>query len=310
MSEPAPVKNAILPSAPPTLGELCEFALTALVNAPGVFLRLSERPAPSPGTPFLLALFWGVIFFALNLIHVALSHPAALSFPEPWKIAAVVLFGLGMWTALYLLGASLIYGLGRALGSRGDFDRALLLAAITLAAAPLQALCSWVATAWALPAVIAAWVLACGLSALFKAAPWSARGVCAVLAAGMLALQYAARAIPSASRFSDLQQQMQQVQAIEGSALNQSVVNMLDSITPALDNAAITKNMTLQQKSDYAKLKNMIGELKTDAAANTTASPAQQQAQMLKIQELVMRMMSAGMSGPGAPKARQPGAKR
>lgn len=359
-----------LPVAP-GVGELCELALTALVNAPGVFLRLSARPAPRPGSSFLLALACGASFFALNLIRVALSHPAELQAVAPWKIGAVFAAALGVWAALYLLVTSFVYGLGRALGAAGDFDRALLVAALVLATAPLQALCSWFPAAWVLPAVLAAWIMACGLSSQFTADAWAARGVCAVLAAGALALQYgagllvekyaetarlasaAASAAPSADQLVDLQKQLQQVQALaveanpdpaqrgsaqgdsaklnrssldllsgpadapqgdsprplterqqlaqmsaSGDAMNASVIGMLDSIGPMLNNPAITQGMTPPQKADYAELQKMIAELKAGMAAKTITTPAQQQAQMMKIQGLVMRMMSAGITMP------------
>ncbi|MDD5303426.1 MAG: Yip1 family protein [Elusimicrobia bacterium] len=360
--EPAP--------AAPKLGELFELAATALFNAPGVFARLEARPAPGPGAAFLMALAWGVLFIALNLMHATIANPAALRAYAPWQIGAVGFFGLGLWTALYLLGASLVYGLGRALGSAGDFDRALLVAAITLAAAPAQALCSWFPMAWAAPTVVAAWMLACGLSAMFKADPWAARGVCAALAAGVLGLQYgaglvvekysagaqlaavAAQSAPSASQLAELQQQMQQIQtAVEeapkanppgpssldllrgpaaeeappagptdmqqiakinasGDAMNKSMVTMLDSMAPMLNNPLITKNMTLQQKSDYNELKTMLSDLKAGIASNTITSPQEQQAKMLKIQQLVMRMMSAGMTMPPPQAAPAPGARK
>lgn len=373
MSEPAIEKKEAPAPASPAIGELFELSLTALVNAPGVFFRLSERPAPGPGSSLLVALAWGAAFFALNLVHVALSQPAALQAHEPWKIGAVAFFALGAWAALYLLASSLVYGLGRALGSTGDFDRALLVAAIALAAAPVQALCRWFPPAWAAPALAAAWIAACGLQALFKANAWAARGACAAFAAGALALQYgaglvvekysaaarlaaaaaqAAQAVPAADPLADLQRQMQQAQALvddarqgaappgqssldllrgpgaeeappagptearqlaqmsaQGDAMNRSVVNMLETLAPMLDNPAITQGMTLQQKSDYAELKRALQELKNGMAASTITSPQEQQAKMMRIQQLVMRMMSAGLAMPKAAPAPAPGAK-
>ncbi|MDP3544159.1 MAG: hypothetical protein Q8T11_16955 [Elusimicrobiota bacterium] len=363
MSEPAPEKvEAPVPA--PGLVELLELSLTALVNAPGAFAKLDARPVPGPGVAAVAALAWGALFFALNLVHVALSSPALLQSYPPWQIAVVGVVGLGAWASLYLLGSSLIYGLGRALGSGGDFDRALLIAAFALAAAPVHALARWVPAAWPAPIMLAAWICACGLGVLFKANPWAARGVCAVLAAVVLGLQYgagrvvarysdaarmaatAAQAAPSPEQMAELQRQMQQVQELalqtpalaapqgggspggssldllrgpasgeapearptemqqlaqlnaQGDAANRSMVAMLDSITPMLSNPAITQNMGPQQKADYAELIGMIQQLKADAAANTITSPAEQQAKMMKIQGLVMRMMSAGIAMP------------
>lgn len=375
MSEPAAGKEDVpRPDAPP-LGELFELSLTALFNAPGVFARLEARPAPGPGASYLLALAWGSLYLALNLLRATIEYPSALQAYAPWQIGAVGFFGLGLWTALYLLGASLVYGLGRALGSAGDFDRALLVAALTLSAAPAQAICRWFPMAWFAPAIVAAWILACGLSALFKAAPWAARGVCAVLAAGVLGLQYGAGLAAekySAGRFptnfasgasspygsgAAPLAELQQVQPVVADApkgqspqgdspkgdspkanqsgldllrgpgaeeapaagpvpsqplsemsasvdaLNRSMIGMLDSIAPMLNNPTITKNMTPRQKADYAELKTMMQDLKTGMASNTRTSSQDQQAKMLKIQQIVMRLMSAGMT---MPKAAQP----
>lgn len=363
MSEPAAEKKEA-PAPAPGLVELLELSLTALVNAPGAFARLDARPAPGPGTAAAAALAWGGLFFGLNLVHVALSSPALLRSYPAWQIAAVGLVGLGAWASLYLLGSTLLYGLGRALGSGGDFDRALLVAAFALAAAPVHALARWVPAAWPVPILLAAWIAACGLGALFKANPWTARGVCAALAAGMLSLQYgagliverysgaarlaasAAQAGPTAEELADMQKQLRQVQELalqtpalaapqgaspagssgldllrgpageeapgasptqveqlaqlntQADAANRSMVAMLDSITPLLSNPAITRGMGPAQKADYAELTRMIQQLKADAAANTITSPAEQQAKMMKIQGLVMRMMSAGISMP------------
>ena len=372
MSEPASEKPREPAPAAPRIAELFELSLTALVDAPGVFTGLAARPAPAPGASLLAALAWGAAFFALNLLHVAIASPAVLQSYPPWQIGAVAFFGLGAWTALYLLGASLCYGLGRALGAEGDFDRALLVATVTLAAAPVQALCSWFPMAWVAPTVLAAWIAACGLSALFKADPWGSRGVCAVLAAGTLALQYgaglavekyapaaqlaavAAQSAPSAEQLSELQQQLQKIQTIaeqaqqsaqpgpaapsgldllrgpagdapqqpgpamiqqidqmraQGDAMNKSAIAMLDSITPMLSNPLLTQNMSAEQKSDFSALKTMIQGMKADMASGKITSPMEQQAKMVKIQQLMMRVLSAGMTMPKTA-APRPGEKR
>jgi hypothetical protein len=231
MSAPAPAEKEAPVPAPPSFAELLELCILALVNAPGVFERLAARPSPRPGASFLAALAWGVAFFALNLVHIAISTPGRLNGFAPWQYAAVAAAGLAAWTALYLLGSAFVYGLGRALGSEGGFDRALLVAAATLAAAPAQALMRWAPLAWFAPALIAGWIASCGLRSLFKADPWAAGGVCAVLAAGVLALQFGAGVVMerygaaasfaaaaaqggSPAQLADLQKQMQEGQAI------------------------------------------------------------------------------------------------
>lgn len=365
MSEPAAEKKDAPPPRAPGLGELLELSLTALLNAPGVFAKLEARPAPGPGASFLAALAWGALFFALNLTHVALSSPAVLRAYPPWQVGVAGLLGLGAWASLYLLASSLVYGLGRALGSAGDFDRALLVAAVALSAAPVQAVSRFVPAAWVAPPLLAAWIAACGLNALFKASPWTARGACAALAAAVLGLQYgagvlveryspsarmaaaAAQAAPSLDQIAELQRQMRQVEAAvaeaapagapgasgldllrgpageeapaeapdrrqqlarmsaQGDAVNKGMAGMLDSITPLLDNPAITQNMGPQQKADYVELKKMIEDMKTGLKADSITSPQEQQAQMMKIQQLVMRLMSSGLTMPkAAPPAR------
>jgi len=375
MSEAAPekvTKEAPAPQAP-KIGELLELSLTALIGAPGVFQRLAERPAPGPGASTVAALVWGCAFFALNLVHLGLSQPALLKAYPEWMIGVVFLCGLGVWTALFLLGSSLVYGLGRALGASSDFDRALLVTAVALVAAPVQALCSFFPMAWPIPALLAAWILSAGISSQFKTDPWAARGVCAVLAAGVLAAQYgvgvlveryagparlaasAVQGAPSPEQLEDLQKQVEQIQAAaldaqanaqaaasaapgrssldllsgpgaeekvagaptqreqlaqmsaSGDAMNKSVLAMLTSIEPMLNNPQITQNMTLQQKSEFAELKQTLATMKTEMAAGKITSSAEQQAKMMRIQGLVMRMMSAGMA---MPKAAAPEAKK
>jgi hypothetical protein len=360
MSAPAPSEKEAPALAAPSIAELFELGVLALVNAPGVFERLAARPSPKPGAPFLIALAWGAAFFGLNLVHVAISAPGRLSGYAPWQFAAVAAAGLGAWIALYLLGSAFVYGLGRALGSEGGFDRALLVAAVTLAAAPAQALMRWAPLAWFAPALVAGWIASCGLRSLFKADAWAARGMCAALTAGALALQYgagvamerygaaasfaaAAAQGGSPAQLADLQKQMQEGQAIvdavppmelakpgqssldllradgggdaaptgptqiqqlkemsakgdvvsaQSDALGNSVVNMLSTLEPMLNNPAITQNMSLQQKSDYKELKGLIAALKGDIASKKHVSAKDQQDQMLKIQRLLMGLMT------------------
>lgn len=368
MTDPAPAetKEAPAPKAP-GIGELLELSLQALVNAPGVFHGLAERPAPGPGASAAAALAWGAAFFALNLVHLGLSYPKMIQAYPPWMVGIVFACGLGAWTALHLLASSLVYAAGRALGAAGDFDRALLVTAVALAAAPIQALCSFFPMAWTVPALLAAWILASGLSSQFKTDPWAARGVCAALAAAVLGLQFgagvlmeryaataqvaaaAAQGAPSPEQLNDLQKQLERMQTITqeaqsgttapgdsappsqsgldllsapagtpqapaaptqreqlaqmsaaGDAMNKSVLGMLNSVEPMLNNPAIQQNMTPLQKSEFNELKQHLAQMKSDIAAGKISTPAEQQAKMLRIQGLVMRMMSAGLTVPKA----------
>lgn len=356
-------------AAPPSFGAYLELSLTALINAPGAFARLAALPAPSPVASFLAALIWGAAYFALNLVHASLAGSELLKAFQPWQIGAVAVVGLGAWSALFLLASSLLYGVGRTLGKEGDFDRALCVAAVTLAAAPASALCSWLPAVWFLPTVISAWIAACGLAKLFAADAWGARGVCAVLAglalgaqfgAGVAAERYAAASAVAAAAASpasvgtnlrDLQAQMQNVQALttqslqaakpqasgldllrgggadapddqqqpaspedirrravdataNAAELNKSLLAMLDSILPMVNNPAMTAKMTPAQKADFAEVNKMIGELKNSIATNEQMTEKERERRMQKVQELTMRMMTSSLAAmPALPPA-------
>jgi hypothetical protein len=330
----------------PRLGELFELSLSTLVSAPRAFAKLEGRPAPASSALLILSLAWGGVFFALNLIQISIAYPNALNALTALQVGVASALGFGLWAALYLLVSCFIYGLGRALGSAGNFRQALCVAAFTLTAAPLQAPFSRLPVAWTLPVIAGAWVAACGLTAQFKARPWAARGACAVFAAAALALQYAAGAAvetysaarlavaaassPEPERLAEFQRQMESIQEVqpsgtssldllrapavsedaradparelarvsaEADALNKSAVAMLDSIAPMLDNPAIIRGMTPRQKSDYAELRRMIRDMKAEMSAGSALTPQEQQANMLKIQQLMMRVIG------GAPEA-------
>lgn len=86
-----------------------------------------------------------------------------------------------------------------------------------------------------------------------------------------------------------------------GDAMNKSILAMLTSIEPMLSNPAITQNMTPVQKSEFAELKGHLAQMKSEIAAGTITTPKEQQAKMMRIQGLVMRMMSAGLTRTPAP---------
>ncbi len=334
MSEPEKKPEAP-PPQPPSLGALFEASLTALVNAPGVFHGLSERPAPGGGAVFALALAWGALFFALNLVSVSLSNPGALTAVEPWKLAAVGALGLGVWASLFLLGASILYGLGRALGAEGDYARALLVAAIVLATAPVQALANFFPSAWIVPTVLAAWMAACGLEKLFKANAWAARGVCAVFAAGALALQYGARSFVeqavAARRFATdaaqaakaadafgsnlegMQQQMLALQQAQQDAMNPqrpaaggSSLDLLrgpgGEAAPASAQEAQKQMIRQAMAGGEAMNKNMIGMLDSiapmlDNPMLTKNMPPEQQKDMAELRGMIVGLKADIASG-------------
>ncbi len=181
------------PACAPAVAELCEQSLRALVHAPSVFAAASLRPAPSFGAAAGLALAAGAAALAVNLTHGFAANPDFLQRFPPLMIAVMAVAALGLYTSLILLLAVLLYGLARALGGTGDFDRALQAAAALSPAAPLQALCNWWPIAWALPTLLAAWVAAGALEGLFKTKPMATRAACALLAAAAIGLQFVGR---------------------------------------------------------------------------------------------------------------------
>lgn len=177
------------PAAAPGFGECLEQSLRAFAVAPSVFAAAALRPAPSLGVVLGLTLAGGSTALALALLS-DLGFAARVSAAMTAVLAAAA---LAVYASLLLLAALLLYGLGRALGGAGDFDRALQAAAALSLLAPLQALCNWLPQAWPAPTLLAAWVAAGALEGLFKAKPLAARAACSLLAAGALCVQFAGR---------------------------------------------------------------------------------------------------------------------
>lgn len=165
---------------------------------------------------------------------------------------------------------------------------------------------------------------------------WVSVAGCVLIAAGFLVVRYGARErVDNTPPLPDLQNmQMQQVQAVTGQeapagqsgldllrnpdgsaapeglneqqriaqamaagdAMNQNAVAMLDSLAPMLNNPLITRNMKPRQKADFAELKKMIAGLKSRIASGAPITPEEQQKNMLKIQQLTLRMMGAGLN--------------
>ena len=187
-----PPKPAPAPRAP-GIAEVFEQSLAALVD-PSVFRRAASRPAPSFGAAAGLALAAGAAALAVNVVHAAVSSPLILRQFSPATMAAVGTAALGLYAFLILWFAAVFYGVGRGFGGSGGFERGLQAAAMISVLAPVQMLCNWFPIAWAVPALLAAWVAAGALEGLFNARPGPARALCALLAAGAIGLQFAGRA--------------------------------------------------------------------------------------------------------------------
>lgn len=195
--EPAPQapQKAAPPPQAPGFGETFESSLLALFTGPGAFRRLAARPAPSVGASAAFALLCGAAALVAQLLRVALERPGMVQSVPPAWVAAVGVAGFGLVASLFLLAAVFLYGLGNALGGKGEFDRAWQAAAALSVLAPLQALCGGMAVAWAAPAVLAAWLGAGALEGLLAASPWPSRAVCAVIAAAGIGVQFAVRSV-------------------------------------------------------------------------------------------------------------------
>jgi len=200
MTEPAPAAKPA-PPAPkaPGFGELFEQSLIAPFS-PGVFRAAAARPAPSFGAAGGLALAAGAAALAVNLAHAVVESPDLLTrFPPP-LVAAVGAAAFGLYASVQLLLAVMLYGLGNALGGKGDFDRGLQAAAMLSVLWPVQMLCGWFPLAWVLPAALGAWIAACALEGLFGAKPAAARALCAVLAGAAIGLQAVGRVVADRAR--------------------------------------------------------------------------------------------------------------
>jgi hypothetical protein len=374
MTEPAPEKAAPPPKAP-GMTELFEQALHAVVS-PSVFRAAAARPAPSFGAAAGLALASGAAAFAVNLAHAAVQSPEIFSRFSPPLMAAVGFAALGLYASMVLLMGVMLYGLGGALGGKGDFDRGMQAAAMLSVVFPLQMLCNWFPLAWVLPSALGAWLAACALEGLFGAKPVPARALCVALASGAIGLQAAGRVLADRARQAyaasqvltqtaggaeDLGRQMQalqqqaaaaaasgalampEAQPAQGAAapaasgldllkgpddagapppagdaaapppeaamtaakgMQTSTLGMLDAIAPMLNNPAMTKNMTPQQKADMKALQDIMADLKAQINSGHSLSDPAFAQKFAKVQQLSMRMMAAGMQAPPQPKGK------
>jgi hypothetical protein len=367
---PAPAKAAPPPVAPGFM-ELLEAAVAGVFN-PAVYVGLAARPAPSIATTAGLAAASGAASLVVNLAHSVVETPGFLGRYSPLLMGAVTVAALGMYGSVTLLLAVMMYGLGNALGGKGEFDRGLQCAAMMSILWPVQMMCNWFPVAWVLPSALAAWIAAIALVGLFGAKPILSRTVCAILGAGALAIQTvahvvadkAAEAISATQAVTqateaqaDFAKQMQAVQtqmqavtdataasaapsgALPGArpatsgldllrgpggedggtqapapeappavieaakGMQANAAGMLDSISPLLNNPAMTKNMTPDQKANLVELQTLMADLKAQMASGHSVSDAAFAQKMQRFQALTLKMMSAAASAPPAPAA-------
>ncbi len=188
------------PPVAPSLGELFERSLSGLLLGRSAFAPLAERPAPSYGAMTALALGFSVAGMALSAALTAVSDPAQLGAYPPWFYAAAVSAALGISLAGLLLSSALLYGLGKALGGDGGFERGYQAAAMLFALAPAQALASMFPLAWVAPSFLFVWTGAGALSGLMRANFAGAMAACAMLGALSVGTQAVARAAYVKSR--------------------------------------------------------------------------------------------------------------
>lgn len=192
MSAADPKSPPPAPPKAPGFAELAEQSLHALFN-PAAFSAAALRPAPSFGAAGGLAAASGALALAINLAHGIVSDPQALSRFPPAIVAAVFVAAMGMYASVLLLGAIVLFALGKGLGGKGDFDRGFQAAAMLSVLVPVQMLCNWFPFAWVLPSLFGAWVAATALEGLYAAPAGPARLACALMCGGALALQAGGR---------------------------------------------------------------------------------------------------------------------
>lgn len=361
---PPPAKDAPPPVAPGFL-ELFEASVAGVFN-PAVYRGLAARPAPTFATTAGLAAASGAASLVVNLAHSVVETPGFLGKYSPLLMGAVTVAALGMYGSVTLLLAVMMYGLGNALGGKGEFDRGLQCAAMMSILWPVQMMCNWFPVAWVLPSALAAWIAALALVGLFGAKPILSRTICAVLGAGALAVQTvahvvadkAAEAISATQAVTqateaqaDFAKQMQavqtQMQAVTDAAapppgtaalpgtrtatsgldllrgpggedggtpppatdappaviaaakgMQANAAGMIDSIAPLLNNPAMTKNMTPEQKANLSELQALMADLKTQMASGHSLSDAAFAQKMQRFQALTLKMMAAAAAAP------------
>jgi hypothetical protein len=91
-------------------------------------------------------------------------------------------------------------------------------------------------------------------------------------------------------------------QAAAGSAsmqaLQQNALGMLDAIQPMLSNPAMTARMNAQQKAQFKEITGLIDNMRAQLKSGRPMSPAEQSAQMMRIQQLTMSLMASGVQLP------------
>ncbi|MEK7388984.1 MAG: hypothetical protein AAB036_04745 [Elusimicrobiota bacterium] len=252
-----------------------------------------------------------------------------------WLLAAALLHGLGRMLGAAghfdraLLLAAFVALAAPVLGISAWFSHSLIVPALLaaqIASCGLHAL--FAAGAWparAVCALLAAAAVAVQMAAterLHRSVPAAALAEAAnELGGGLRAIDLDIAQLPNASsngsadgrsgldllrspsdasptEIADQNEQLQRAVA-EGADMNRSVVAMLDSLGPIIKNSVAGRDMTPRQRADFAELTKMIDKLKKTVASGHRVTPDEQREQMLKIQELTMRMMSSGLGAAG-----------
>src|SRR5262249_52804345 len=123
----APAAGASAPAQRPQgLFQLLEDTLTAPIKLGALFAALA--PAPPPGYAVMavnVLVYWGA-FFAINILHVGITDPAALdSLGKMSPLAMPLAGGAALTLALAgsLPGAAVLHVLAKAAGGKGNFRR-------------------------------------------------------------------------------------------------------------------------------------------------------------------------------------------
>ena len=253
MSETAP-QPAAPPPVAPGLGELFERSLQGLVMGRSAYSPLAERPAPGYGAMTLLAVLYAVAGLSFSAALTAVSDPRQLGAYPPWMYAVVGAAALGVSLAWLLLSSAVLFGLGKALGGDGGFERGYQAAAMLFALAPVQALASMFPLAWVAPSVLFAWAGAGAMSGLLRANFAGAMAACAMLGGLSVAGQAVARAAYAKSQEVVAQSQalLQAGEAAGQAAVLMQALQQVPSSPPPVDGAAPASSLDMLRVPEEA----------------------------------------------------------
>lgn len=229
--------NAAPSSSPPaeappraqSLGRLLEETLTAPVRPFGLFGELAREKPPGYALLLANALIFAVLMFAVNLVSVAVSQPAALARYNAPLAAVVAAVGLTLAALGGFAAAGLLHLAALLCGGGASFARSYQAVSMSSGIALLWALLGHLPAGWALTLAWGAFVACAAVERLHAAPALRARAVFAGLATvallGAWSVKLAAERFLAPYRMMaeqargirDIQQTIQRIQPVEGS---------------------------------------------------------------------------------------------